>query len=108
MTKTIGGQLAPFLSLFFPKSSVQNIEMAILFHIVGRFYNYVFENKLIPKAPGGRGASYEFCPLLTYSTIKKYRDTFQWEFLAVEGSMGGFFPRKKNYGGGGISDRWRA
>ena len=41
--------------IFPPKSSDQNSEMAILFNIVKKPHNYVFEDNLLPQSPRGRG-----------------------------------------------------
>ena len=58
----IGGQLGPSDALFFiPKSLDQNFEIAILFSIVEKFDNYVFENDLITH--NLRGKDYTFLSL---------------------------------------------
>ena len=44
--------LGPLPRSFFPKSTDQNFEMAILFHIVENHNNYVFGNDLPPQSLG--------------------------------------------------------
>ena len=41
--------------IFMPKSSDQHSEIAILFNIVEKPYNYVFGDDLLPHSPRGRG-----------------------------------------------------
>ena len=41
--------------IFFPKSTDQNFEIAILFSIVENHNNYVFGDDLLPHSPWGRG-----------------------------------------------------
>ena len=45
---------APTL-IIFPKSLDQNSEIAILFSVVEKPYNYVFGDDLLPNSPRGRG-----------------------------------------------------
>ena len=54
----IEGQLFPKLfspPVIFPKSPDQNSEIAILFTVVEKPYNYVFGSELLPQSPCGRG-----------------------------------------------------
>ena len=53
--------------IFFPKSTDQNFEIAILFNIVENHNYYVFGDDLLPTVPGGGAASYKLCPMFTYS-----------------------------------------
>ena len=41
--------------IIFPKSPNQISEIAILFSVVKKPYNYVFEDDLLPHSPRGRG-----------------------------------------------------
>ena len=41
--------------IIFPKSTYQNSEIAILFSVVEKPYNYVFGDELLPHSPRGRG-----------------------------------------------------
>ena len=86
----IGGQLSPLPRSFFPKSSDQNFEIAILFKTVEKFNNYVFEDDLIPHSPGGTTASYKLSLLFTYSISywEVYRH-FQVGFFSGWGGGGG-------------------
>ena len=53
----IGGYLGPPPTLIiFPKSPVQNSEIAILFSVVEKSYNYVFDS---PTVPVGGATSYK-------------------------------------------------
>ena len=45
----------PATLIIFPKSPDQNSEIAILFSIVEKPYNYVFGDDLLPQNPRGRG-----------------------------------------------------
>ena len=40
--------------IIFPKSTDQNSEIAILFSVVEKPYNYVFGDELLPQSPRGR------------------------------------------------------
>ena len=55
MTKKIGGHLGPPTLIIFPKSTNQNSEIAILFSVVKKPYNYVFGDDLLLHSPLGRG-----------------------------------------------------
>ena len=45
--------------MIFPKSTDQNSEMAILFSVVEKPYNYVFGDDLLPHSPRGRGYKFK-------------------------------------------------
>ena len=64
MTKKTGGQLCPLPRSFFPKSSDQRFKSAILFCVVKKSNNYVFEDDLIPQSPRGKG-----CKLWTFPIV---------------------------------------
>ena len=66
----------------FPKSTDQNSEIAILFSVVEKPYNYVLGDELPPTVPGGGATSYKLWPVLTYSNA-------YWEVLQT--FSGGFF-----------------
>ena len=83
--------------IFFPKSPGENFEIAILFSIVKKSNNYVFEDDLIPHRPGRRAASCELCPMFVYSiyyweVYRRFRGDFfgggsregvTWEYLSM-------------------------
>ena len=62
-----GGQLGSLPRSLFPKVIGSKFEMTISFNIAEKSNSYVFEDDLIPQSPGGTAASYELCPLSTYS-----------------------------------------
>ena len=85
MTK-IGEQLGPLPHHFSAKSPDPNFEIAILFSIVEKANNYVFEDDLISNSPGGRSASYEVCPLFTNSVgYSEVYINFHGRFFLEEG-----------------------
>ena len=53
--------------IIFPKSMDRYSEIAILFNVVDKPYNYVFGDDLLPTFPGGGAASYKLWPLFIYS-----------------------------------------
>ena len=63
----IGGQLCPLPRSFFPKSTDQIFEIAILFSIVDNLNKYVFGMTYSPKTPRGGAASYKLWPVFIYS-----------------------------------------
>ena len=50
---------SPPTLIIFPKSTDQNSEIAILFSIVEKPYNYVFEDDLLPHSPRERGYKFK-------------------------------------------------
>ena len=50
----------PHTLIIFPKSTDQNSEIAILFNVVEKPYNYVFGDDLLPTVPVGGATSYKF------------------------------------------------
>ena len=72
----IGGHIGPLpCSVFFlPKSLYQNFEIAILFNIVEKHNNYVFEADLLPHSPQGKG-----CNLQTLNFVIKESILKNWD-----------------------------
>jgi hypothetical protein len=57
----IGGQLTPLSQLTIPpNTSNRNFEIAILFDVVERFENYIFEGDIPPTALLDKG--FKLCP----------------------------------------------
>ena len=77
--------------IFFPKSTDQNFEIAILFRIVENHNNYVFGDDLLPHSSRGRG-----CNLQTLTSVYIQ----QWLLGSVQTFSGGFF-----WFGGGVEGR---
>ena len=79
----IGGHLDPLTKLiFFPKSANPNFEIAILFNVVEKPHNFVFQDDLIPYSPRGRGCNVQ----TTYNNgyWEVYR-RFKGDFCALTG-----------------------
>ena len=76
----------PSTLIVFPKSTDQNSEIAILFSVVEKPYNYVFGDDLLPHSPTGRGYKLQNLPVLTHSNAywEVYR-RFQRDFLVGGG-----------------------
>ena len=99
MTTKLEGTYAPSRAIFLPKLQDQNSDLAILFSIVEKPYNYVFRDDLLPHGDDTvpvRGAiSYKLWPVLTYSNgywevYRRFQEDFWvggrgWE----EGDMSG-------------------
>ena len=80
------GNWGPSHAHFFPKSSDQNFEIAILFSMVENMIKMSFRMTWSPKVPRGRAESYELYSMLTYSIgyWEVYR-LFQRRFFLVGG-----------------------
>ena len=95
MTKKIGGHLGPPHARFFPKSTDQNFEIAILFRIVENHNNYVFGDDLPPQSLGEglQVTNFDQC-LHTVMVTGKCTDVIRGIFLVWVwggGYMGGSF-----------------
>ena len=100
MTKKIGGHLGPPPTLIFsPKSTDQNFEIAILFHIVENHNNYVFGDDLLHPQSLGEGlqvTNFDQC-LHTVMVTGKCTDVIRGIFFGLGvgfrggGYMGGSF-----------------
>ena len=84
------GHLGPLPRSFFPESTDQNFEIAILFSIVEKHNNYVFGADLLPHQSQGGAASYKLWPAFTYSNgyLEVYRP-FQGDIFWVGGGLRG-------------------
>ena len=82
--------------IFFPKSTDQNFEIAILFSKVENHNNYVFGDDLLPHNPWGKGCKLQLWPVFTYSNgyWEVYR-RFQGDFICL-----GVGLKRGNYVGG--------
>ena len=99
MTKKIGGYLGPLPRNFFPKSTNQNFNIAMLFNLIENLITISFGDDLIPHSPS---------PLLKYSNgyyevYRRFQGTFSgwggggsgvtWEVLSMEE----FIMRQENF-----------
>ena len=86
--------------IIFPKSTDQSSEIATLFSVVEKPYNYVFGNDLLPHSPRGRGYKLQTLDqcLHIVMDIGKCTGVFRRMFWLGEGLRRGGY-----VGGGGLS-----